>query len=495
MNRNFLIKVLFAAILPLFISCENKDNPSNEDINNNNGNQQQNPVELVMNVDDPEILALQVADGTSVHYYGEKNDDGTPKSIQQIFVKDNIDGNTIIDVDEKLKPTRIVTYTGVTYDIEWSSDTEGVINAYEPVSKTTVCVNFDTKTEIGILDTPKTSIKKAARNGEFRTSIVPNNTSINNNYYVQKKVRSAADGNQSVLVTFEKCDDFYDPTSIYLTVLGEDGSWRGELHQYEKIATGKYLFQIPSSKYSSIDMEQWVDAINNVFSAVGFVSECLVAVGGDYVLCAAVSAGLTALTEGAFIAAAPGFTAGCTAAIKGLAAASLINGVGLSGVPAFGADNTPTLSNAFIQMLKDANLLKKIYTDNIKIGCVVNGTAGGWPEVLMTPDDLSKVIPIVTEGTPLMQRFYLDPSSPVAYQGYNAYAVLHCMEKGTKVTMHIEGTDGYKKTQEYTITSTNSTISMYVPGAEKGVQDIVTIDIRTSTGDFLQGSHAYLWFH
>ena len=61
--------------------------------------------------------------------------------------------------------------------------------------------------------------------------------------------------------------------------------------------------------------------------------------------------------------------------------------------------------------------------------------------------------------------------------------------------MHIEGTDGYKKTQEYTITSTNSTISMYVPGAEKGVQDIVTIDIRTSTGDFLQGSHAYLWFH
>lgn len=457
------------------------------------------PFTLVMNVDDPEILMLQVDEENLVHYYGEKNEDGSAKAIQKIVVENSVTGNTIIDVDEAMRPTYIMTYTGVTYDIKWDSETTGVINAFEPNSNTMVCVSFDTKEETGV---PESQIpvqsKSVARSGRLEYAVTPLKSSFNDEYPVLS--RGANENNQQCLVTFEKCDDYYDPTSVYLTMVSEKGgSWLGELHFYEKVDVGKYLFHIPSDKYPAIDTKQIVKAVNDVFSVVGFVSECLVATGGDYVLCAAVSAGLTLLSEGAFALAAPGFTAGCTAAIKGLAAAALVNGIGINGVPAFGADDTPTLSNTVIKMLDNANLLKKVYTDNIVLGPIVNGTASAnnelYPHVTITPEDNSKIIPIVSEGTPILQRFHLDPWEPVEGQSYVAYATVHCMPVGTTVKMSIVGTDGYKDEQTTTLTSANDVVALHVPGAEQGVRDLVEVWIEDAEGNYISHQSASLYFH
>jgi hypothetical protein len=322
-------------------------------------------------------------------------------------------------------------------------------------------------------------------------------SSFNDEYPILS--RGANENNQQCLVTFEKCDDYFDPHSVSLTMISDKGgSWLGKLYSYEKVDVGKYLFHIPSDKYPAIDTKQIVKAVNDVFSVVGFVSECLVATGGDYVLCAAVSAGLTLLSEGAFALAAPGFTAGCTAAIKGLAAAAVVNGIGINGVPAFGVDDTPTLSNAAIKMLDNAGLLKRIYTDNIKLIPDYWGVAASeTPDVsvIMTPSDNSKIIPVVIKGTPTLARFHLDPWEPVEGQSYVAYATVHCMPVGTTVKMSIVGTDGYKDEQTTTLTSANDVVALHVPGADQGVRDLVEVWIKDAEGNYISYQSASLYFH
>lgn len=491
MKKNFIL--LLSTIMTFLVSCSTSSSVT-EDIEK--PTTVESPCTVVLNVDDPEIFNIQLNANTNVHYYGTKNEDGIPTAFQQILVDDAVDGKTIIDIDENYRPTKIITYTGVVYELIWNDDKTGVINAYDPASNVTVCASFDTSTEMGISDkmfSKSRSTNIEGRSGEPILTITPISDNLSSKALY---TRSAYENNQKVLVTFEKCEDYFDPHSVYLALKSGKGDWIGELHSYDKISTGKYMFHIPSDKYPAIDPEAIVNKINDIFSAVGFVSQCLVATGGDYVLCASVAAGLSLLTEGAFIAAAPGFTAGCTAAIKGLAAASFINGgYGLiSGVPDLGANDTPTLTNAFIKWMKDCNFLKRIYTDNLVIGPVVNGLAGPYPDITMTPEDESKVIPIVEEGSPMIQRFYLDPSSPVAGQGYNAYAVLHCMTYNSKVRMSIEGTDGYKKSIEETITSPNSIVTMYVPGSYSGVYDAVQVEVVDADGNYVSSANASLVF-
>lgn len=486
--------LLIIVIASFFTSCSTSSSVAD---NNETLPAVESPCTVVLNIDDPEIFNIQLNPNTKVHYYGTKTEEGIPTAFQQILVDDAVDGKTVIDIDKKYRPIKILTYTGVVYEISWNDDKTGVINAYDPISNVTVCVSFDTSTDMGVSDemfSKTRSAKFQGRVGEPILTITP----IDGVFGAKSlSMRSAYENNQKCLVTFEKCDDYFDPYSVYLALKSTKGNWIGELHHYEKVSTGKYLFHIPSDKYPVIDSEQIVNKINDMFSAVGFASQCLVATGGDYVLCASVAAGLSLLTEGAFIAAAPSFTAGCTAAIKGLAAASFINGgYGLiSGVPDIGANNTPSLTNAFIQWMKECNFLKKVYTDDLVIGPVVNGLAGNYPYVTMTPDDESKVIPIVEEGSPMIQRFYLDPSEPVAGQSYNAYAVLHCMTYNSKVKMSIEGTDGYKKIIKETITSPNSIVTMSVPGSYAGVYDAVEVEVVDANGNYVSGAHASLVFH
>lgn len=458
----------------------------------NSGIKGESPFTIVMNINDPEIMMYQADEQNLVHYYGEKNPNGTVSSIKKISIENSITGNTIIDIDEFMRPTRIITYTGIIYELIWSTLTTGVINAYDPISNTTICASFDTQTEYGV---PEQVIQTKAVETSRKRKISYDVTTIPSSELISEELietRSAYDNNQKCLVTFEKCGDYYDPNSVYLAVTSGKGNWLGELHFYEKISIGKYMFDIPSDKYPAINTEQILNAINDVFKNVGFVSQCLVAVGGEYILCSVVAAGISLIPGGVTVA--PAFVTGCTAAIKGLAVAATVNNAGIPGVPGTELPG-PTLSDLFIQMLKQHNLLEKKYTDNILLHPVVDGLAGNYPDVTMTPDDNSIVIPIIKDDTPQIRRFYLEPSEPIAGEDYNAYAVCHCMPVGTIVEMSIKGTDGYTDLQTTTLISSNSIITLSVPGAEQGVEDIVWVKVMDESGNYISSATASLSFH
>ena len=449
-----------------------------------------NPFTFILNVDDPEILMAEVDDENVIHFYGKKNSEGLAESISTIVVKNKIDGNTTITIDENKRPTYIEAANGVTYELIWDSETTGVLNAFDPSSNVRVNIAFDTKQENGVAESQAMMQSAPTRSGTFRYDIQP----LRNSESYKKSIvtKTAEYNDQQCLVTFQKCDDYYDPNSVYLAVTSQKtGALLSELRSYTKEGTGKYLFHIPSDVYPSTDWETIADWTNNVLQGIGSISTVLAASGGDYVLCSAVSVGLAALSGGSLAAAIPAFTTGCTATVKAFAALHIINTVGHPDV-----EGAPTLSNLLLQALIDNKVIKREYTDNLVLTPIVNGTlsGGNGAEGVITPDDNSVIIPVITDGTPLIARFYLDPANPVEGQSYVAHAFLQCMPIGSSVTMHIEGTDGYIDTEVSTLETANAEVTLYVPGAMQGVSDVVTVTVNTPDGETHQ-SIASLYFH
>ena len=454
-----------------------------------------NPFTIIANINDPEIVQIKVDEENLVHIFGEKSSDGVAQSISTIVVDNTIDGRTTINVDNDYRPTFIETPNGIIYNLEWHTSTTGVLNAYEPTNNINLSIAFDTQKENGLAqnfaETKSTPIKANTRKGRSVLELRSIEDSGSNSI-----LRTAMNNDQKCLVTFQKCDDYYDPNSVYLAVLSEKtGSLLSELHFYSKEGTGKYMFDIPSDVYPSIEPTVIANGINDVLKKIGDISQYLTITGGDYLLCATISVGLSLATDGAFLAAAPNFNAGCVTTIRVFAALNTINNWGIASDPTKpgyqpgtdipGPDGVPPMSDMLLNLLQNAPFMQRIYTDNLILQPIVNGTLSGanGAEARITPDDNSVVIPVITEGNPMIFNFHLDPSSPVAGQSYMAYATLHCMPIGSIVTMHIVGTDGYVDTQVTEMTSSNAVATLGVPGAMTGIKDDVSVTVQTPDGE------------
>lgn len=447
-----------------------------------------NPITIIANMDDPELFMFQADENNLVHYYGEKNDEGLPLSINMIVVENENEGNSKIVLDHKMKPLQVHTPVGVIYDFLWNDDYSGVLTAFDISTGTTVKVSFNRNLEDGVTSTiPQSCIKsqhqRGYRVGELKIETAP---LINPTGSRKSPIfKSAEDGHQECLVTYKKCDDYFDPNDIYLTIFNKDG-WVGDLHDYNKIGTGKYLFIIPSDSYPSIDTAKWAEWINNILGTIGNISLFLTASGGDYYVCGAIATGLTLLSEGAFAACAAQFTTGCVAFNRAITAATLIN--------TGGTDSGASITGNLIEYLKNANILRRVYTGNIWISPIINYCAGV-SNVMMTPEDNNVTIPVETEGYPSVHRFYCEPKEPAEGQAYDATIILQCMSPGTTVTMSVVGTDNYKDSKKTTLTSTNATVTLHVPGADKGVCDYIEVQIYDADGELIGIEHASLYFH
>lgn len=469
---------LLCSIVLFLIAC------SEDESGSGNEGDSKNPYTLVLNVDDPEFLIYD--NGTEVvHLYGDKNSDGSVRSINSIVLEDNENGNTILNVDEQMRPTHIIV-SDIVYDITWNSNTTGVLSAYDEENNLTITVAFDKESEL-YTEPYSTSRSTNIRTGEFKYKFVPAQETAALKSKTGIETRTADDGNQECIVTFEKCDDYYDPTSVYLNVFREKGNgFITSIYSYDKIGTGQYSFKIPSDTYPSISTAEIAKSIDTVLGYIGAISDYLADSNGDVFLCGALAVGVAAL-QPELIVVADKITGACVGINRVISALNKLN--------TGGTDSGASVSGAVIDYLAQANILKKVYTDNLVICPIINGTAGKSPEVVMTPEDSKKVIEIITEGEPLLQRFYLDPSEPAQGQDYVAYATVHCMPYGANVKMHIIGTDGYENTQNTTLTSPNGVIELWVPGAATGVRDVVDVYITDENGEYISSATASLVFN
>lgn len=469
---------LVCCIALVLVAC------SEDEESGGKSNDLKNPYTLVLNVDDPEFLIYD--DGAEVmHLYGKKNSDGSVHSINSIVLEDNDNGNIILNVDEQMRPIHIIV-SDIVYDITWNSNTTSVLSAYDEENNLTITVAFDKELE-SYTKSYSTSRSKNTRGGSFKYKFIPMQETTALYSRAEINSRSADDGNQECIVTFEKCDDYYDPTSVYLNVFREKGKgFVTSIYSYDKLGTGQYSFKIPSDTYPSISTAEIAKSIDTVLGTIGEISQYLADSNGDVFVCGALAVGVAAL-QPELVLVADKITGACVGINRVISTLNKLN---------TGGTNTgASVSGAVIDYLTQANILKKVYTDNLIICPIINGTAGKSPEVVITPEDTKKYIEITTEGDPLLQRFYLDPSEPAQGQSYVAYATVHCMPYGANVKMHIIGTDGYENTRVTTLTSPNGVIELWVPGAETGVRDVVDVYITDENGEYISSATASLVFN
>jgi hypothetical protein len=81
----------------------------------------------------------------------------------------------------------------------------------------------------------------------------------------------------------------------------------------------------------------------------------------------------------------------------------------------------------------------------------------------------------------------LSPSHPAEGQSYVGTVEVVCIPAGSSVRMSIVGTDGYTDSVLHAVPDTQKvgTFELWVPGAEAGVRDVVTVEILLPEGDTL----------
>lgn len=448
------------------------------------------PMTIIANINDPEILMYQLDEHNLVHYYGVKDEEGRALAINMIVFENSEEGLSKICLDEKMRPTRFYTNVGVIYDFMWYDDSTGVLTGFDTNTNTTIKVAFDRRYEDGVAPSKRfrpysTIDPEYTREGVFSYDIQPLITSINDNDILAKLQNNR---NQSCFVAFRKCDEYYNPKDVYLSIYKASGGWVTDLHNYQQNATGQYLFSIPDEAYPSIDLGELADYINIAFESIGSVSNYLSSTGGDIFLCSAISIGLTALTEGAFAVCAPYFTEGCIAFNRML---TLLNYANTGGLP---PDN-PTWTGQLVEWLRNGHYLERVYTDNLLIIPVVDFVGDIVDQTYVSPEQSVILINVEEDGDPSVDEFYCSPAAPVEYQSYVAYATLRCIPIGSTVTMSIQGTDGYSKEETTEVTSVNSVVTMTVPGSYEGVQDALWVVVKHPNGSILAWASASLYFH
>jgi hypothetical protein len=73
--------------------------------------------------------------------------------------------------------------------------------------------------------------------------------------------------------------------------------------------------------------------------------------------------------------------------------------------------------------------------------------------------------------------FVTNPADPAPFQSYVATAQIHCAPPDTQVTISIVGTDGFTSSSTAIIQG-DANATLFVPGAEEGVVDTVTVRVR-----------------
>ena len=97
---------------------------------------------------------------------------------------------------------------------------------------------------------------------------------------------------------------------------------------------------------------------------------------------------------------------------------------------------------------------------------------------LLPPEGPYPKLSVEVKGLIEVSVLKLTPASPRSGEEYTATGIISCLIKGDVVNISVVGTDGYTDAISNTISETgNQDFSLSVPGADSGIQDVVSLKI------------------
>lgn len=443
---------------------------------------------LFVNPGDYKIMEAHKDNGEIIKYYGLKDEDGIPLTLNHVEVIDTQGVKNTIVFNDEGEPQYIYSDNGVVFKLEWQSDNQLLITAISPSGQAQVIVSINLLTgESEILtNNTVTNLPTEPLNSMIDEVFMPNYIPRKNHETiidsfptpVQPLMQTQALGPDSeCIVTVQKCNLLVENALVNLSTVGL-GSGNINTYPAYHSGNGQYIAMIPTQQADSEIMDRISDICQGIVGVLGYA--CIYAdvthPSMDTIICSTIAAAIDIATipsgEGIPIAAA------CTSGFAALRAYCSTGGY--SPVP--GAPSVADIVCENIDEVLD-NFLP-VEDLSMTAGACIPGQGTMISDTKIASS--SGPFPGFTidfGGEADIVSFYTIPVDPAPYQSYIAYAQISCAPANTQVTMSIVGTDGYTDSRTVTIQG-DTTCTLYIPGAYEGVVDRVTVQI--SGGDSRQ---------
>lgn len=420
------------------------------------------PYEVNMNPKSNHIMRANHEDGTVVNYFGKKDEVGKTKQIQLVSIQGTDETQPdLLYFNEESQLSRIHAADGAQYQFEWLSETTFRLIATSADKSEQVSIPVDLD-EIGLqkpvndiagsTNIPiSSSVSKAQRSGRAKFEV-----------HLQKQEElnttiSGRDNNRTVFIDLTRCGetipieeysnypislDFLSVIDFESYILPEGNSNQYILPEYGLPGTVADLSEICGS----------------ISTALGYMCTILGPVASSDVLTTTICAALATYTinPGAFVLCERTFT--------------LIGRVCiLAGSPEIGI---PSITDELCGLVGE---LEATFTpDYIRLGLY------GYPNANYVDVPYEGPFGTITLEIPnaeaAIENLAINPVDPAPGEYYLATANIHCAE-GKLVSISIVGTDGYTDANAF-IAQGNITVYLWVPGAEYGIQDLITVEVE-----------------
>lgn len=452
--------LLSLAAIALFTSC---GGDSDSSVEPDDDSQLDNPMLLFTNPTDPNLLMVE-NDTATVLYSGKKDFNGIPTSLDNVFYHDNRTNEDIsISFEDGGAPTKAISSSGESIEFIYENGelvrllltSEGGIRVTLPLESDAGRSRQDIQTRSGRIEILSTS-SNSSRSAQF------------------------AQEENNLFLDIERCNFPLQSPDVSIELKGNSNTFSTQIFG-EQVAPGRYGFKIPQPEATlPFNAESYCDGvtgtIENVCKAVS-----LVTAGGKIdplFICPIIAAAFAATPI-------PGdevivFT-GCERILRvlGKVCAFVTIGVGTGDLLIDETVDLPSLG------ISDACGLLDALDDQ-------SSTYEITPKVFIPGEGFEELSNFVVDANgPFMDQNYnisgqtnfasfaISPADPAPGQSYIASAEIECAAIGATATITVVGTDGFSDSRSISVSDSFTEITLSVPGAQGGVQDVITLELST----------------
>ena len=438
---------LFVFVL---ISCSTKDDDSDS-------SSTQVSFTTNINADDPQLATGIYPDGTSVHYYGEKNANGIPTQLTQIEVVESANRKGVFHLDQQQRVTKMIAPDGTQFSFNWLSDSEATI----------IILTKDGSIQVNTSTSSSGRIQENSK--QITTNVRPGKLTLKKNEVISSILQKKETQGQDVILSIGQCGNLTDPPlSPYLEIIDGNGNLLRTLYP-KRTGEGLYTANVPINQTITANQAAYcsnlatiITGYCNKLDSAGFF------LGGNAssILCPIISSSLDNLP------------ANFTESQKQLI-----------------IDNCELLIDVYLprtckQLLENGSLEEQfcqgVPTDfQVPVGARIYGVVPVAPIDKVSASiliDVNNPIPNLSVdlgNNSSIKDFVISPVAPPANQSYTATISVSCVKAGSSTEISVEGSDGYSDTVTYNENSDipEADYTLSVPGGSSGVQDVITVRI------------------
>ena len=409
---------------------------------------------IMVNKFDPLIVTGNYGSDV-IDFFGERNEDGSVKVINQIMVKKPSD-TTIYYLDENGRPIKIYTQNGVEFDFNWLESKVAVL---------TIISNNGENQINTLIDFNKINLGKSIESVQntLQNKRVEKNLDLKITPYKNSLSKKGA-GSENCVVNVFSCNNLRD-ANVTVIVKNKQGNRVLGIFPTVKISKGVYGTNIPTNLAPKINPSEICSSIISALDNVCIIEK----IPSFPLLCTYISAPVAAAGISAPLAAI--IFSACEATTLGI---TLYCGT-LGASPIDGASS---VGEEICKSFVSNRAVKEDIIITAKAAAIPYNSYSNYELVSGNGPFPNLNINLGSETS--IRNFLLIPPKPAQGISYLAKSEIFCLLTGSTVKLSIKGSDGYSNSISNFITTDQpeSTFTLNIPGARSGVKDIVTIEIE-----------------